>query len=163
MRFFYQNVGCAAGYNPFPTGTLLTPELATFDGFVFNESYSLSRGYKEFTKGAQDMGFKLYKSTFTYGQNEVLIGLKSDIKVEKVIELGDIGATATSFGKAKSNEIVPQNYLCLKLDDLILIGTRTPSYGFKGKATDEKDFRKTIQKLVFIIFVQRKQHLTLLM
>ena len=147
-QILYQNIGCMGGNQPFPVDdckSLLSEENSTLDGFVFVEASQKSEGYEDFEEFAKGLGYSLYSEAVRSGQNQVIIGLRNNIKVIHTNGLGIVrpqkftgrGLRANSVSET---EVVRPNYLrvVIEVDGLLenIIGARIPSYNYLDKNGD---------------------------
>ena len=146
-KLVYQNIGCMAGGSNFPVEsckTLLTDESGNIncDIFAFVEYSEASSGEKDFESYAKSKGFILYKSTFQYGRNQVLIGVRDNIKVINFNGIGSVSPQKITgrglrANAVKSDEVVTPDYLRVitELDGIPvdIIASRIPAYSYYDK------------------------------
>ncbi|MBQ6016435.1 MAG: hypothetical protein IJL19_00980 [Clostridiales bacterium] len=145
IKMLYQNINCKGGNEPFPVNdckSLLYEENSTLDGFVFVEASQKSEGYEDFEEFAKDLGYSLYTAEVRAGQNQVIIGLRNNIKVLKTNGLGVVRpqkftGRGLSANSVSETEVVRPNYLrvVIEVDGLPenIIGARIPSYDYIDK------------------------------
>ena len=136
--FKYINCGCRSGVAVFPvSGCLEVIKEGDTNGFVLVEASEWSEGFCEFVKEANELGFDLYRSFPHKNANQVMIGVKSSIKVLGVNDLPNVApqhftGRGVGVNSVSSGEVVKPNYLHVTLETdegpLDLIGARIPSY-----------------------------------
>ena len=137
MNIRYINTGCMRGGEIFPTEGCMEI-VKECDIFVLVEASEYSEGFDGFAESISNDGFKLYKSTPLPESNQVMIGVREQIKVLGSNELGSVApqkftGRGVGVNSVAEGEVALPNYLrvTIELDGepTDIIGGRIPSYG----------------------------------
>ena len=146
MTIKYINTGCMRGGAVFPAkGCMDFIEDGDPDVVVLVEASEMSDGFTDFSKMVKAGGYELYKEKARYDHNQVMICVRTKLKVIGVNELGKVApqkftGRGVGVNSVAASEVTQPDYLRITIENngepVDIIGARIPSYGkFKNGRT----------------------------